>query len=40
MTVGSHGGPSLPQQRRLATAIPGPRSQQLLARPTPRGWWC
>ncbi|MFT4212302.1 MAG: 4-aminobutyrate--2-oxoglutarate transaminase [Microbacterium sp.] len=26
------GGPSLPQERRLVTAIPGPRSQQLLAR--------
>ena len=26
------GGPSLPQERRLVTSIPGPRSQQLLAR--------
>ncbi len=26
------GGPSLPQERRIATAIPGPRSQELLAR--------
>ncbi|GAB3147896.1 4-aminobutyrate--2-oxoglutarate transaminase [Microbacterium neimengense] len=26
------GGPSLPQERRLVTAIPGPRSQELLAR--------
>ena len=26
------GGPSLPQQRSLVTAIPGPRSQELLAR--------
>ena len=26
------GGPSLPQERRLATAIPGPRSQELLDR--------
>ena len=26
------GGPSLPQERRLVTAIPGPRSQQLLER--------
>jgi 4-aminobutyrate aminotransferase/(S)-3-amino-2-methylpropionate transaminase len=26
------GGPALPQQRRLVTAIPGPRSQELLAR--------
>ena len=26
------GGPSLPQRRHLATAIPGPRSQELLAR--------
>jgi 4-aminobutyrate aminotransferase/(S)-3-amino-2-methylpropionate transaminase len=32
MTVGSHGGPSLPQERRLVTAIPGPRSRELLAR--------
>ncbi|MFT4216429.1 MAG: 4-aminobutyrate--2-oxoglutarate transaminase [Micropruina sp.] len=28
----SLGGPALPQERRLVTAIPGPRSQQLLAR--------
>ena len=26
------GGPSLAQERRLVTAIPGPRSQELLAR--------
>ena len=26
------GGPSLPQERRLVTSIPGPRSQALLAR--------
>ena len=26
------GGPTLPQQRSLVTAIPGPRSQELLAR--------
>ncbi|GAA1825672.1 4-aminobutyrate--2-oxoglutarate transaminase [Agromyces salentinus] len=26
------GGPSLPQERRLVTAIPGPRSQELMAR--------
>ena len=26
------GGPSLPQHRSLVTAIPGPRSQELLAR--------
>ncbi len=26
------GGPSLPQERRLVTAIPGPKSQELLAR--------
>ncbi len=26
------GGPSLPQERRLVTALPGPRSQELLAR--------
>ena len=26
------GGPSLPQERRLLTSIPGPRSQDLLAR--------
>ncbi|WP_431803034.1 4-aminobutyrate--2-oxoglutarate transaminase [Microbacterium sp. bgisy203] len=33
-TVGSAvlGGPSLPQERRLVTAIPGPRSQELLER--------
>jgi 4-aminobutyrate aminotransferase/(S)-3-amino-2-methylpropionate transaminase len=32
--MGGHdrGGPSLPQERRLVTAIPGPRSQQLLSR--------
>src|SRR4028119_511895 len=26
------GGPSLPQERRLVTAVPGPRSQELMAR--------
>ncbi len=26
------GGPTLPQERRLVTSIPGPRSQELLAR--------
>ncbi|WP_420903191.1 aminotransferase class III-fold pyridoxal phosphate-dependent enzyme, partial [Streptomyces antimycoticus] len=26
------GGPSLPQERRVVTAIPGPKSQELLAR--------
>ena len=26
------GGPALPQERRLVTAIPGPRSQELMAR--------
>ena len=26
------GGPALPQERRLVTSIPGPRSQELLAR--------
>ncbi|MGO3679393.1 MAG: aminotransferase class III-fold pyridoxal phosphate-dependent enzyme, partial [Microbacteriaceae bacterium] len=26
------GGPSLPQERKLVTAIPGPKSQELLAR--------
>ncbi|MBF4582401.1 4-aminobutyrate--2-oxoglutarate transaminase [Curtobacterium sp. VKM Ac-2865] len=34
------GGPGLPQERRLVTAVPGPRSQELLARKTaavPRG---
>ncbi|MBP8919660.1 MAG: 4-aminobutyrate--2-oxoglutarate transaminase [Micropruina sp.] len=31
-TAVSLGGPALPQERRLVTAIPGPRSQQLLAR--------
>ncbi|MBY8888899.1 4-aminobutyrate--2-oxoglutarate transaminase [Streptomyces sp. PTM05] len=28
------GGPALPQERRLVTAIPGPKSQELLARKT------
>ncbi|GGO93611.1 4-aminobutyrate--2-oxoglutarate transaminase [Wenjunlia tyrosinilytica] len=28
------GGPSLPQERRLVTSIPGPKSQELLARKT------
>lgn len=28
------GGPSLPQERRVVTAIPGPKSQELLARKT------
>ncbi|MBF4606617.1 4-aminobutyrate--2-oxoglutarate transaminase [Curtobacterium sp. VKM Ac-1393] len=28
----SAGGPSLPQERRLVTSVPGPRSQELLAR--------
>jgi 4-aminobutyrate aminotransferase / (S)-3-amino-2-methylpropionate transaminase / 5-aminovalerate transaminase len=28
------GGPSLPQERRIVTAIPGPKSQELLARKT------
>ncbi|MET4156765.1 4-aminobutyrate--2-oxoglutarate transaminase [Agromyces sp. PvR057] len=31
-TVTVTGGPSLPQERRLVTAIPGPRSQELMAR--------
>jgi 4-aminobutyrate aminotransferase/(S)-3-amino-2-methylpropionate transaminase len=33
-TLDTHplGGPALPQERRLVTAIPGPRSQQLLER--------
>jgi 4-aminobutyrate aminotransferase/(S)-3-amino-2-methylpropionate transaminase len=26
------GGPSLPQERRLVTAVPGPRSRELMAR--------
>ncbi|WP_395244408.1 4-aminobutyrate--2-oxoglutarate transaminase [Agromyces sp. MMS24-K17] len=30
--AGIAGGPALPQRRHLATAIPGPRSQELLAR--------
>ena len=29
-----HGGPSLPQKRRLVTTIPGPRSHELAARRT------
>jgi len=32
VTTAPLGGPSLPQERRLVTAIPGPRSQELLAR--------
>lgn len=32
VTTAPLGGPTLPQERRLVTAIPGPRSQQLLAR--------
>ncbi len=27
-----HGGPSLPQVRRLVTSLPGPRSRELLER--------
>ena len=36
------GGPSLPQERRLVTAIPGPRSDELMARRravVPAGVW-
>ncbi|WP_322411486.1 4-aminobutyrate--2-oxoglutarate transaminase [Microbacterium invictum] len=32
LTAPPLGGPTLPQERRLVTAIPGPRSQELLAR--------
>jgi 4-aminobutyrate aminotransferase/(S)-3-amino-2-methylpropionate transaminase len=32
MSVNAHGGPSLPQERRVVTAIPGPASERLLAR--------
>ncbi len=32
MTDLTQGGPGLPQERRIVTAIPGPRSQELLAR--------
>lgn len=32
MTTAPLGGPSLPQVRRLVTSLPGPRSQELLAR--------
>lgn len=32
VTTAPLGGPSLPQERRLVTTIPGPRSQELLAR--------
>jgi 4-aminobutyrate aminotransferase / (S)-3-amino-2-methylpropionate transaminase / 5-aminovalerate transaminase len=32
MSGHDRGGPSLPQERRLVTALPGPRSQQLLSR--------
>jgi 4-aminobutyrate aminotransferase/(S)-3-amino-2-methylpropionate transaminase len=31
-TTAPTGGPGLPQERRLVTAVPGPRSQELLAR--------
>ncbi len=31
------GGPSLPQERRLVTPIPGPRSQELMARKAATG---
>ncbi|MEU7694965.1 4-aminobutyrate--2-oxoglutarate transaminase [Microbispora hainanensis] len=31
-TATTHGGPQLPQERRLVTEIPGPRSRELLAR--------
>ncbi|WP_285776197.1 4-aminobutyrate--2-oxoglutarate transaminase [Microtetraspora sp. NBRC 13810] len=31
-TNDTHGGPALPQERRLRTEIPGPRSRELLAR--------
>lgn len=34
MTTPPLGGPSLPQQRQLVTAIPGPKSQELMARKT------
>jgi 4-aminobutyrate aminotransferase/(S)-3-amino-2-methylpropionate transaminase len=36
------GGPTLPQERRLVTAIPGPRSLELQERRTQAvsaGWW-
>ena len=32
MTVTETGGPGLPQERRIVTSIPGPKSQELLAR--------
>ncbi|GAA3418806.1 hypothetical protein GCM10018952_55800 [Streptosporangium vulgare] len=32
MSTVTEGGPSLPQERRLVTEIPGPRSRELLAR--------
>ena len=32
MSAGGHGGPALPQQRRLVATIPGPRSPQPLSR--------
>jgi 4-aminobutyrate aminotransferase/(S)-3-amino-2-methylpropionate transaminase len=32
MNDSQSGGPSLPQERRLVTAVPGPRSQELMAR--------
>jgi 4-aminobutyrate aminotransferase/(S)-3-amino-2-methylpropionate transaminase len=32
MTAGTTGGQNLPQERRLVTAIPGPRSRELAAR--------
>ena len=32
MSTSIQGGPSLPQERKLVTAIPGPKSQEILAR--------
>ncbi|MBO3746686.1 4-aminobutyrate--2-oxoglutarate transaminase [Streptosporangiaceae bacterium NEAU-GS5] len=32
MSMTTHGGPGLPQERRLVTEIPGPRSRELFAR--------
>jgi 4-aminobutyrate aminotransferase/(S)-3-amino-2-methylpropionate transaminase len=32
MSAPSHGGPTLPQERRLVTEIPGPLSRELFER--------
>ncbi len=32
MTTATHGGPGLPQERRVVTEIPGPKSREMFAR--------